>query len=130
MKLRSGGFTLIELLVTIVITGFVIASISSLIISIDATQRSNELLETATRAGEQQIELLRNNSYNTLIPGEDIIFTDQLPDRLLAPRSGVVVVSEPITGVRRVDVTVTYRDGDRSRDVKLSSLIGQIGIGQ
>lgn len=130
MKKHSGGFTLIELLVTIVIAGFVIAAISSLVISIDSTQRSTELLETATRAGEQQIESLRNNSYNTLVPGTDINFTNQLPARLPTPKNGTVIVTEPIDGVRRVDVTITYRDGDRERNVKLSSLIGQIGIGQ
>src|SRR5690606_2909497 len=110
MNQSSGGFTIIELLVTIVVAGLVIAGISSLIITIGNTQRSTHLLETATRAGEHQIEALRNNMYNTLTPGEDIVFTDDLPPDLPAPRSGIVEVSEPSTGLRRVDVTITYKD--------------------
>jgi prepilin-type N-terminal cleavage/methylation domain-containing protein len=130
MKIHSGGFTIIELLVTIVIAGFIIVAISTLLITTDGTQRSTRLLETAMRAGETQIESLRNNTYNTLEPGVDIDFTNELPSTLIEPRSGRVVVTEPVVGVRRVDVTVSYRDGDRQKNVKLSSLIGQLGIGQ
>lgn len=130
MYQKEAGFTLVELLVTIVITGLVVVAVSTLLITIEGTQRSTRLLETATRAGEQEIESLRNNSYNTLEPGEDIIFSDELPEALPEPRSGVVEVSEPIDGVRRVDVSIGYRDGNKQKTVRLSSLIGQIGVGQ
>ena len=130
MKIKEGGFTIVELLVTIVITGLIVVTITSLFITIERTQHSTQLLETATRAGEQQIEALRNNNYNTLTTGSTINFTSNLPSNLPAPRTGTVVVSEPMTVVKRVDVTVTYRDGTKSKNVKLSSLIGQLGIGQ
>lgn len=127
---KEAGFTIIELLVTIVVTGLVVAAIASLIITIGSAQRSTQLLETATRAGERQIESLRNNMYNTLEPGVDIDFTDELPAQLPDPKSGTVEVSEPTEGLRRVDVTITYQDGRRERNVQLSSVIGQLGIGQ
>lgn len=130
MKGRDQGFTIVELLVTTVVAGLVIIAVTSLFITIERTQRSTQLLETATRAGEQQIESLRNSNYGSLTPGETITFTDNLPDRLPSPRSGTVAVSEPTTGVRRVDVTITYRDGSKEKEVELSSLIGQLGIGQ
>lgn len=130
MKRNEGGFTLIELIVTIVVTGLIIIAITTLFITIERTQHRTQLLETATRAGEQQIEALRNNNYNSLTAGSTINFTNDLPDSLPSPRSGTVAVSEPTEGVKRVDVTVSYRDGSKTRDVKLSSLIGQLGIGQ
>ncbi len=130
MKDTEGGFTLIELIVTIVVTGLIIIAITSLFITIERTQHRTQLLETATRAGEQQIEALRNNNYNSLESGSTINFTNDLPAALPSPRSGTVVVSEPMEGVKRVDVTVSYRDGNKTKDVKLSSLIGQLGIGQ
>lgn len=119
-----------ELVVTTVVTGLVIVSVASLFITIERTQHSTQLLETATRAGEQQIESLRNSNYSSLTPGQTITFTDSLPSELPSPRSGTVAISEPSTGIRRVDVTITYRDGSKQKDVKLSSLIGQLGIGQ
>lgn len=130
MKGRDAGFTIVELLVTTVVAGLIIIAITSLLITIERTQHSTQLLETATRAGEQEIEALRNSNYGALTPGETITFTNNLPDQLPTPRSGTVAVSEPTTGIRRVDVTITYRDGGKQKNVQLSSLIGQLGIGQ
>lgn len=126
---RTGGFTMVELIVTIVIIGLVILAVTSLFITIGASQRNTLLLESATRAAEKQIESLRNNNYSLLIAGETINFTDELPTVLPPPRAGTVVIEEPTPGIKRVDVTINYRDGSKDRTVKLSSLIGQIGIG-
>lgn len=130
MNGRDTGFTIVELLVTTVVAGLIIVAVTSLFITIERTQHSTQLLETATRAGEQEIESLRNSNYGSLTPGQTINFTSSLPNSLPAPRTGTVVVSEPTTGVRRVDVTIKYRDGSKEKNVKLSSLIGQLGIGQ
>ena len=130
MLRKDAGFSLVELTVTIFVTGVVFMSIANLFLTIQRAQRQTSYLETATRAGQREIEILRNNQYNQLTPGEDIDFTSDLPDELRPPRSGTVEVSEPIAGLRRVDVTVTYRDGSDQRTVKLSSLIGVLGITQ
>lgn len=130
MKQNEGGFTIVELVVTTVVTGLIVVAVASLFITIERTQHSTQLLETATRAGEQQIESLRNNNYGSLTPGSTITFTNNLPPNLPTPRSGTAIVSEPVSGVRRVDITITYRDGSKQKNVKLSSLIGQLGIGQ
>lgn len=130
IKRDESGFTLVELIVAIAVMGLVVVGLTNLYISIETTQRKSQRLEVATRAGERQIESLRNSQYNNLTPGVDINFTNDLPADLPAPRSGVVVVTEPEDGLRRVDVTITYKDGVGTRTVKQSSLIGVIGIGQ
>jgi type II secretory pathway pseudopilin PulG len=130
MKTDEGGFTIVELLVTTVVTGLIVVAVTTLFITIERTQHSTQLMETASRAGEQQVESLRNNNYGSLTAGSTITFTNNLPSNLPAPRSGTAVISEQASGVKRVEVTVTYRDGTKQKKVKLSSLIGQIGIGQ
>jgi len=130
MKTNEGGFTIVELIVTTVVTGLIVVAVTTLFIAIERTQHSTQLMEAATRAGEQQIESLRNNNYGSLTPGSTITFTNSLPSNLPEPRSATAAISEPSTGIRRVDVTVTYRDGSKQKNVKLSSLIGQLGIGQ
>ncbi len=127
---QQTGFTIIELLIAIVVTGLVITGITNLYITIEITQRKSHRLELATRAGERQIESLRNEQYSSLTPGSTIDFTTQLPAALPSPKSGTVDVSEPSVGLRRVDVTVSYGEGSSSHTVSLSSLIGVIGIGQ
>jgi len=130
MKTNEGGFTIVELVVTTVVTGLIVVAVTTLFITIERTQHSTQLMETATRAGEQQIESLRNNNYGSLTPGSSITFTNNLPANLPTPRNATAVISEPSSGIRRVDVTVSYRDGSKQKKVQLSSLIGQIGIGQ
>lgn len=130
MQSSSRGFTIVELLVTVVVSSLIFLAVSSLFITVAGAQRSTRLLETASRAGEQQIESLRNENYGALQPDSAITFTDQLPEDLPEPRSGTAAISQPSEGVRRVDVSITYKDGNKNKTVKLSSLIGQIGIAQ
>jgi len=130
-KLKNqSGFTLVELLITIMVIGIASVGIASLFYTIQSTQRQARYQDTATRAAQRQVELLRSSSYNTLTTGEDIIFTSNLPSSLPSKKTGIVTVTEPYTGVKRVDVSVTYIDNNKSNEVKLSSLIGVIGLSQ
>jgi prepilin-type N-terminal cleavage/methylation domain-containing protein len=130
MGRNERGFSLAELMITLVVVGIVIASVSLLITTIQRGQRETAYIEMATRAAQREIEVLRNNQYNQLEPGVDIDFTDDLPATLPGPKNGVVVVTEPTPGLRRVDVTVTYQSGGKQKSVELSSLIGVLGITQ
>lgn len=112
------------------IIGVLITGISSIFMGAQNTQRRTLLLEAATRAGQLQVESLRNNNYSSLTPGNDIDFTANLPGSLPTNKAGVVKVSEPKPGLRRVDVIITYTDQGKAERVELSSLIGILGITQ
>lgn len=130
MNQQQRGFTIVELLVAIIIIGITVASISSLFISIQSVQRKTSYLDSATRAAQRQVESLRNDNYGSLSNGQTINFTSELPTSLPSNRSGTVTVSEPSADIKRVDVTVSYTDGGKQQIIKLSSLIGVIGITQ
>lgn len=130
IRKNQSGFTLIELIVTSAIAGLMIIGIVSLYISIEESQRRSYHLEVATRAGERQIESLRNLQYGNLEPDTTMDFTSDLPDVLREPRSATVYITEPTSGIRKVDVTITYNDGNKEKTVKQSSLIGIVGIAQ
>jgi len=128
---KESGFTLIELLVTMVVVGLMIIGVSNIYTTISATQRANVYLDTATRAGQTEIESLRNVNYTSLVDNSTIDFSSQLPSILPKPRTATVVVSSPATDVKRVDVTITYRiSATQQHTLKLSSLIGVLGIGK
>lgn len=124
------GYTLVELVITILVFGVITASVTNLFLTVNQNQVRSNYLETAARAAQREVESLRNSNYGSLTPGEDIDFTGQLPDILPPDKNGSVEVSEPISGLRRVDVTVSYTLQDKTQQVKLSSLIGEIGITQ
>ncbi|MCA9309071.1 type II secretion system protein [Candidatus Saccharibacteria bacterium] len=128
--MNQKGFTLIELLATIAVIGVVALGIASLFYNIQFVQRESNYLDRATRAAQKEVEVLRNNSYNALTVGEDINFSNDLPDELPNGSTGTVVVTEPSPGLKRVDVTVSYNDGNKPQSVTLSSMIGVIGLSQ
>lgn len=129
MSKKESGFTLVELIVSITIIGIVLTSVTGLFLTIQSTQRRTAYMQSATRAAQRQMESLRNNNYNNLVAGQTITFTDQLPDNLQRP-TGTVLVSEPTSGLKRVDITVEYYEGTSRQEVKLSSLVGILGITQ
>jgi prepilin-type N-terminal cleavage/methylation domain-containing protein len=124
------GFSIIELLIVIAVFSLSAGGIIGLFASIQGAQRRAEDLETARHAASLKIESLRNVNYNNLTPDETIDFTSELPQDLPGPRTGTVAVSEPEAGLRRVDVLVSYNNGPNQREVRLSSVIGAIGITQ
>jgi len=127
MKRREAGFTIVELVVTITLITIVAGSITELFVSTQRVQLQTSYLDTASHAAQTEIESLRNSSYNNLTPGVNIDFTSSLPSNLPSG-TGTVVVTQPSDGLRRVDVTVTYRYTNVTKTVELSSLIGVIGI--
>lgn len=128
--MNQKGFTLIELLATIAVVGVVTLGIASLFYNIQFVQRQSNYLDRATRAAQKEVEVLRNNSYNALTAGEEIDFSSQLPSELPSGSTGTVAVTEPSPGLKRVDVTVSYNDGNKPQSVTLSSMIGVIGLSQ
>jgi prepilin-type N-terminal cleavage/methylation domain-containing protein len=124
------GFTLVELLVTIIVLGIVITSLGGLYYLMEITGVQTQHYDTAVRAARTEIEDLRNNGYDSLTPGTNINFTSSLPSSLPNGKTGTAAVSEPLPGLRRVDVTVTYSDYSKVQTITLSSDIGVIGIGQ
>ena len=130
MMSKRAGFTVVEVMITIVFLGFVVLGITQLYLSIERIQQKTAWLQIASHAAQAEIEALRNNNYNSLSDGQTIDFTPQLPATLPAPRNAQVLVSEPQSGLKKVDVTVTYSDHGTTQNVKATSLIGVIGISQ
>jgi prepilin-type N-terminal cleavage/methylation domain-containing protein len=130
MKKSESGFTLVELMAAATIMGLLVIGIFNLYIAIEVAQRKSYHLEIASRAGEREIESLRNSQYSNLQPGSSLDFTAELPPELPEPRTATVDISEPEVGLRRVDITITYKDGNDTNTLKQSSLIGILGIGQ
>lgn len=127
---EEGGYSLVEVLITIVIISILFVAVLALFSNVSIIQGRTHNQETATRAAHQQVESLRNLQYNSLTEGDDIDFSEDLPDRLPDGSSGIVTITEAGEGLKKVDVTVSYPEGSGVQEVVVSSLIGIIGITQ
>lgn len=130
MSRKSAGFGIVEILIAIVLLGTVSLSLVGMFQGILYIQSAAGYQKSAAFAAQRQIESLRNSNYNDLTAGTNITFTSSLPDSLPSPKSGVAAITEPVAGLKRVDVTVTYRHAGQDKQVKVSSMIGVVGITQ
>ncbi len=124
------GFTLVELLLTILVLGVVTLSLGTMYYEMQMTQVESLHYDLAINAARTEIEELRNNGYTSLTPGSPPTFPTSLLSGLPANSSGSVSVTQPMAGLRQVNVTVTYSDYGQTQTVVLSSDIGIIGISQ
>lgn len=122
------GFTLAELIVAIIVVSIMVISISELFLGINRSQRQTSHIESATRAGVRQIESLRNSSYVSLAAGTVIDFSAQLPSSIPNPRTATATITLPTTDLRRIEILITFPDGQATRQVRLTSVIGNLGI--
>ena len=129
-KVDDSGFTLAELLVTMIVLGIVIISLSSMYYLMQMTQVKSAHYDLAVRAARTEIEDLRNSGYNSLSTSSPPAFPSSLLAGLPSNSSGSVSVSQPLAGLKEVNVTITYSDYSQSETVILSSDIGIIGISQ
>ncbi len=130
-KRNKSGFTIVEIAVAIAVIGLMVIALSNLFIAVGVIQRQNNHLNLASRAAEAKIEDLRNNHYNTIAPSPPALdFSNELPADLPSPRSALVSVSEPQEGLKQLEVSITYREGTRDKTVRLTGVIGNIGISQ
>lgn len=130
MLKNKEGFGLVELITGIALFGIMSVAIINLSTLIMNVQTYSRYRQSATLAAQSQIETLRNSNYASLVDGQTIDFTDELPEFLPDGKSGTVEISEPEAGLRRADVIVSYPQSSQDKEIKLSAIIGELGITQ
>ncbi len=127
---QEDGFTLVELLLSILVLGIAILGIAGLYYLTQQVQNESAHYDLAVRAARTEIEELRNSGYNSLSPSSPPTFPSSLLVGLPSDSNGSVSVSQPLPGLKEVNVTITYSDYGQPQNVTLSSDIGIIGISQ
>ncbi len=127
---NKDGFGLAELITGMVLFAIVSIAMINLSVLVMNVQTYSRYRESATLAAQREIEMLRNSNYTDLAAGSTIDFSSDLPDFLPSGKTGTVAVSEPEPGLKRVDVTVSYPQSGSDKNIKLSAVIGELGITQ
>lgn len=136
-SLDDRGLTIMETMIALVVLTTCALSIATIFNNINSLQIDSDRYAEASALAEQKIEDLRNSHYNELVPTnppdssssvDPIDFSDELDD--FPDGQGEIRISEPAVNLRRVDVTITYDNAGKTETVKLSSVIGALGIAQ
>lgn len=125
----QSGFTIAELIIAIAV-GAIFATILSLIL-IDQARLSQQGrdITLANSYAETRIETLRSAGYLNLTNGSTDITSD-LPSELKPPRSGILTISDYATGIKQIDLSITYNDQGTQRTSNYKTLVGELGVGQ
>ena len=125
----SKGFTIVELLVCIALAGVVITSLSQVVTTYLHVSQRGRYLNLANSYAEAKVETLRNQGYNSLTLGTTSL-TSELSSQFPLTRSASMTVSSPSTGLKQIDLTVTYADQGQSHSYNYTTYIGELGVGQ
>src|SRR5690242_15472751 len=126
---NSRGFTIFELTVSIVLAALFFLALNVAYTSYVHAGEQLKDLTLANSYAESKIESLRNLGYNSLAVGTTTV-TSELPSDLQPPRSGTLQISNPQSGLKQIDLTITYNDQGATRTYSYTTYIGELGVGQ
>jgi len=125
----NGGFTIVELVVAIVIAGFILPAVALALTSLAATDYQARDLSLANMISQNKVEYLRSIGYNSVSTGTTT-FTAELPASMGKPKSANYTVSTPTTGIKQVDITISFTEYKKTRTVTYRTYISELGVGQ
>ena len=123
------GFTIVELVVTIVIMGIIIPAVAMALTNLTVVDYQARDLALANFTAQNKIETLRSAGYNSLAIGTQS-FSNQLPTTMGSPKSASYIVSTPQTGVKQVDVSISYTEYKKTKSLTYRTYISELGVGQ
>ena len=126
---NQSGFTVVELLVTIGMCGIIVPALALGLIALTVYNNRARDLALVTMLAQNKMELIRSAGYNSLSDGT-VTFTSELPNTLTSPKSATYTVSSPAVNVKKVSISITYKDYQQSRTIQYESLISELGLGQ
>jgi prepilin-type N-terminal cleavage/methylation domain-containing protein len=127
--LSQKGFTLLEVVVTTVVMGVAFIVVGQMFIMIDVVNRESRNYIIASEYAQLKMEHYRNAGYNAIPASLD--FSTTLPPQLNSPRSGTLTFTDttPISsGLKQLNIIISYQEGNRTKQVQLTTLVAQRGI--
>jgi prepilin-type N-terminal cleavage/methylation domain-containing protein len=123
------GFTIIELLVTIAVVGIMVPTLAGFVNTLNRFNDRARDLTLVNSLAENKIEGLRSIGYSGISNGTTS-FVSELPASIGSPRTATYVVTTPNTGIKQVDLTITFNDHGSTQSVTYRTYIGELGVGQ
>ncbi len=129
IKKSEQGFTIIELLVTIAVVGIMVPTLAGFVNTLNRFNDRARDLTLVNSLAENKVESLRSVGYSAINTGTTS-FVSELPTSIGSPRTATYTVTIPTTGIKQVDVAVSYNDHGTTQSVNYRTYIGELGVGQ
>ena len=123
------GFTIIELLVAIAVIGILVPTLVGFVNTLNRFNDRARDLTLVNSLAENKAEALRSSGYTALNNGT-VSFASELSTSLGSPKSANYTVSTPNTGMKQIDIVISYNDHGSTQTVNYRTYIGELGVGQ
>lgn len=128
MRKTQGGFTIVELIVALALFAILIPTLTLGVSTLTQLNNRTRDLTLISIIAENKIESLRSIGYNSVDTGTTS-FSGELPAEISSPKSASYTVTQG-TGIKTIDVTISYTDYKKTKIVNYKSIIGETGVGQ
>lgn len=125
----QSGFTIIELLIAISVVGILVPTLGGLISTMNGLNDRARDLSLINSLSENKVESLRSQGFSAISDGT-YDFSSEMPVTITGAKSASYTVTTPNTGMRRIELTFTYKDQGQSRTYKYYTYVGEVGVGQ
>src|SRR5207237_135848 len=124
MKNRQDGFTVVELVTAIVVMGIIIPAVSIALTNLAVVNNQARYQTLANFIAQNKIESLRSIGSNALASGTTN-FSSSLPSTIGSPKSATYTVTNntPNTGVKQVDISISYTEYGKTRSLSYRTYI-------
>ena len=123
------GFTIVEVLVSIAVGGIMVGSLNQVVNSYLHLSQRGRYLNLANSYVEAKTEALRNAGYNSLNNGSSNLKAE-LPSQLPPSRNATLTVADQATGLKKIDISISYADQGQPNTYNYTTYIGELGVGQ
>jgi prepilin-type N-terminal cleavage/methylation domain-containing protein len=126
---NRAGFTIAELVITIVLMGIIIPAIALALTNLSVVNYQARDLALANMIAQNKVETLRSAGYNSVSIGTQN-FTAELPASMGKQRTASYSVSLPQTGIKQVDINISYTEYKSTKNLAFRTYISELGVGQ
>ena len=116
---NTSGFTLIEVMIAIFILITALTGVVAVAVSVTNGNAFSKEITTATTLAVDKMEMLENTKYKDLQGG------GPEPVSSLYTRTWTITDNAPATGLKTVQVRVSWNRFGRTHDVTLNSIMGE-----
>ncbi len=128
MNGQQKGFTVVEMLITLALFAILIPTLTLGVSTLTQLNNRSRDLTLISIIAENKIESLRSIGYNSITVGTTT-FTSELPAELASPKTATYVVAQG-TGIKTIDVSISYTDYKKTKTVTYKSIVSETGVGQ
>lgn len=125
----SKGFTIVEVLIAIALGGILVILLNQVVTNYLHISQRGRYLSLANSFVDGKVEALRSAGFNSLSNGTSNL-TSSLSSQLPPSRSASMTITSSITGIKQIELTVSYHEQGQTNVHNYTTYIGELGVGQ